>query len=669
MPKQEAKFKKAIRKLKPPSSLGFNLEKWKAELDKVGHSEENEQLLNAAILISSEVKAIENLRPADLDILSPKWSSVLAVAACNREYRTASEIAWENAAIASKDRGIGSLDALAATPVFTAGNQSVSIASIAEIVTDQTENWLFDAAKSVGTSGEGRRDLADVAVSAIGYYNLRKSMSSLWNQVLYDEVVFELGADDRGNWKPKDVEYETLKFAWRAREEANASNLPFLMKADIWPKMKPIQRRRVARKKSVRSIQADGRLKVSRIAYLSNKLPEYMAEKYALIGSYTEDFIESDFPNLPGCTVEKLLEVWHLLRDVAEYQCTKVALPDGKITSEDAQSLAIVVGKSKVIDAIADAMTVSHSLAREMLQFLTFEFQGGMSKGNKGLWASPVVAVPETEDICLVLPVLQTSNVLRRVECWLEKGGIDDSNPLGNRGEVYEKIYREKISSAISQNTLFETAVNANNGISKSDEFDEQIDLLVSFGGLYLVGEIKFFLMPIDPHECKRYEDKLFDAAEQIKRKLEKLKKRPDIVSRALKIPEEKEPNLYPVIITNRGFGFSKFYNGVLVVDARFFKTYFDCSGEIISDMAFQDRRNAKNYKVLYESEKQAASLFVRTMSSPYVLNRFVDRVSWRSNPVVSVAGYKWFTMTPFLSDVPELLKFNLNQKLGRGLM
>lgn len=250
--------------------------------------------------------------------------------------------------------------------------------------------------------------------------------------------------------------------------------------------------------------------------------------------------------------------------------------------------------------------------------------------------------VPATDLYAPPLTVLVTSNPPRRLEAWLERGGIDDSNPVDRRGERYETSYCRSICIAIDENTACSTARCAPDGIKKNKAFDEQIDLLVSFGDLALVGELKFFRTPADPHERARYFDKLEKAGDQALRKTAALDARRDVVASALGITTDEAQALTPkpIVVTNQGFAFSLEVRGAKVVDAGFLRTYLG-DGTRVSGMATLARTNAAAHAHhrFHSTEMAARQQFAAEMDTPYVLTRFLDRMKFRTSKMPTLAG------------------------------
>lgn len=248
--------------------------------------------------------------------------------------------------------------------------------------------------------------------------------------------------------------------------------------------------------------------------------------------------------------------------------------------------------------------------------------------------------MPGTTDVALPLAVLETSNPARRAETWLEKGGINDENPKISRGDLYEALYRERACTAIGRNHKFTAAHCADREIKKK-VFGEQIDLLVAFGGLCLVGEVKFFLMPADPHERVRYDEKLAEAAAQAKRKAAAIDPRRNVIADFLGITlaEAEALTLLPVIVTAQGYGFSTRVDDVLVVEAEFLRMYLT-GDDLVTGRALIPATGQWTDVTtpLYGSELAAARNFETTMAAPFVLTRFLDRIVWTETPLPTLA-------------------------------
>ena len=654
----EASFAKEAARLKPPSSIEYSQSDWDAAYTASSKSASDIRLYESAQWVAEEAAAARARFAAPVvAVLGPKWGTILAIAAHNREYRTALEL-HVDASRRARDAGVIAADALAGLRLEGVGGQRFTAAEFAQMGADATESWLLDA-MGAQAADDPEGDLAPVAALATQAYSYRKAINSLWNDARHAGWHVKLDASGASRWVPGDRDLESLVQAWATRQEANLMNLPNVDRT-CWPVLKPARRRALSRLRGVVEIVRTKRhpkFKVAALTYRSRNMPAYKYEKGALEGSYLADFVDVDMPAYPGLTVARLLLAWHVAYDIAKLLTKGVPLPSS-LDAEQARDLALMVHRPALCKAIGEALQVEPVRAEAIVSFLTFQPQTGgtaKAKGNRGLWAAPLVAVPGTDEVVLPLSVLATSNPARRAEAWLEKGGIDDSNPVANRGDRYEELYRGRIVDAVGRNALLKTASCAPREIKKSKDFPEQVDLLVSFGGLCLVAEVKFFLMPVDVHERERYDGKLRKAAEQAKRKTEALRARPDVVASALSIDLDaaKTLKLLPLVVTAQGYGFSTEVNDVRIVEAEFLRTYLS-GDKVVTGMAIipATGKSVQQTISFYDGEASAAAKFEETMAKPYVLKRFLDRVKWKDAPFPALAHRETVIEVPTVDDV-----------------
>ncbi|MGO7353894.1 hypothetical protein ACCS66_04060 [Rhizobium ruizarguesonis] len=650
-------FQKAISSLKSPSAAAFVQDDWESAYSRVTPTNEDTRLYEAARWIAEEFAEARRRFPSPaFGPLSAEWATILAVAALNREYRTAADLRSD----AIKKQGTAepfiSMDAMSGVRITSATGQHFTLEDLAESSTDLTENWLFDALTATG-SNPPPEELSVFAVEAGRAYSFRKAMNTLWNQARYEGWFYELRADGRASWNPGSREDMVLNQTWLQRQQSNLMNYPNV-DMSVWPKLTVSQRRQRARVRAVTSATRTGgtvRLKVSSPSYLSTRLPHYVIERSALEGSFLSDFLEADMPNAKGVTASKLLLAWHLFLDIAKELSNGVKLPT-LLSPSQAEELALSLPVDVLQDALVQGVPVTAEVALAIIDFLTFQLKTGSNeKGNRGLWSAPLVKVPSRDEYLLPLPALETSNPARKVEAWLEKGGIDDVNPVTARGLLYETLYRSRLKNAIDNNKKFNNASAAEHGIKPSKDFKEEIDLLVSFGGLCLVGEVKLFLMPTEPGERVRYDGKLESAAKQAKRKADALSAKPEVAAAALGISVQEATALQylPLVVTAQNYGFSTRVADVLVAEAEFLKMYLS-GNDIVVGRAVQlgSSRTVDQTREYYSNEAGAARNFFKETSAPYVLTRISERFVWTTSPFPTLAHAGATIAVPVFRDV-----------------
>jgi hypothetical protein len=325
--RRETDFAKAVAKLKPPSAASYSQADWDAAYTASTQATSDTRLYKAAQWLALETSAaLTAFANPVLATLSPKWSTILAVAAHNREYRTSVELAVDESKRA-REAGLIAADALAALRIENVAGQRFKAADFAQTGVDLTENWLFDASITAST-GEPTGDLAPAAVTATQAYSFRKAISTIWNDAWWAGWYFEIDASGTTRWMPDDRKLESLILAWATRQEANLMNYPNIDRT-VWPKLKAARRRELARVWGVVGLvetKRNVRFNVAPLTYLSRHMPAYKYEKGALEGCYLGDFVETDMPRQPGMTVSRLLLAWHIIYDIAKL-LTKASAP------------------------------------------------------------------------------------------------------------------------------------------------------------------------------------------------------------------------------------------------------------------------------------------------------------------------------------------------------
>ena len=164
-----------------------------------------------------------------------------------------------------------------------------------------------------------------------------------------------------------------------------------------------------------------------------------------------------------------------------------------------------------------------------------------------------------------------------------------------------------------------------------ADSEYEEIDLIIIFDDIILLGEIKCHLYPTDPIKVHNTIKDLEQGTTQIQRKKDFFKAHFKSISSELNLPDEKNFKIIGCVITNRGLltGFSK--DGIPIVDLRIISKYFS-SDHLPLFYAIQ--RDSYSEKIdFYSSFSESKSNFKNYLSLPpqimtYLMN--VNRVHMR---------------------------------------
>ncbi len=667
LPDIETAFRRRARSLMTPLAIRFDAAEWQQAFSAIERpTPQDRQLLNAALWVGREAGALHAAQQNGFGPLKSADAVILGVASINHQF----QVTNTNAA-AERERAVraGALgfDYLSNVPIDNDLGQRMSSGDFIEPAIDALESWLFDAMRlpvkeNLGQCSEDRRAIAE---RLIVFYSLRRALKGVFDKALH--LGHHLSGIPRIQWHPLDKNFAELAQAWQARSEANFASGPMHLSA-AWTRMSPAQRRTKGLRRSVvsaRHREGDVELIVGELPYLSRRPTLRAMDRLALEESYLNIFLERSMPLRPALTIGLLVDAWWVIADAAR-ALWAIAHPSATLSVEEARGMACAVPKASLKAALVDALFIEPDQAVEIIDFLTFAEKqkviggkrarrenAGSEQGHRGLWSAPLVHVPGENAILLPRPVFEIGSSLFRVEAWLEKGGIDDTE-FEHRGELFEKSYRGRIVRAVGSNASLPKAIVVSGGIDACNDFPEQIDLVIRLGSKLLVGEVKFLLTPADPHQWQRHFLKLADAAEQANRKARLLASRPDVIACKVGIPEAEARDLVttPLVVLNHGAGFSLEIEGCRVVDAEFLWTYLNAPQMTIAGVRKGKGRIVEQLVRLYTDEEDAAGKFDLIMAKPFPLKKFVDRIEWRMVPYPRPSGGDFYIASPFRGDL-----------------
>lgn len=656
-----------MKYLKAPTSAAFDPSAWRALL-RDDPSLSDLELVLGALLIAEEMKAFRALPPeSGREALDAATETGLCVAAMNTEYLTMLDLSEEASrqAIAS---GAISYGHITGAQFETGSGQKVDALTMIDTMVDAGESWLFDVDPTKTSAGPSTADLRPLASRLVQRYSMQYGLNAIWKQCLW-EGWRPASAQSINLWGPKDIDRAKLLEATRVREAENLMNYPHIDQS-AWKMMDREARRKRSLPRTVVEATASPRwrVKVGRPDCRSKFAPPFVTERAALEGSYLKHFLDHPLPLLPGHDCCSLLAAWHVILDLALLLAKELRSTE-TLTVRDIRRRSLQVSGAELRRILATALLVREEQAGHIVDFFTFRPKLAGQKGTRGLWAAPLVPIPSSDAYALALPVSANSNPPRKVEMWLEKGGLDDTSLKQHRGDTFESEYRAAVRASIARNPAFSSVRCAEREIKATSDFGEQIDLLIRLGDILIVGEVKCWLFPAEPFERFQYFGKLKSAANQVARKAVAIRSRPDVAAKALDLDENEVAALrtVPIIVTNQGFGFSFEVEGCRVVEADFLTRYLG-SGGLISGTSIDTKTGlmVPIHLTLYETEKQAADRFEATMARPTVLYRFVDRIDITFTPFPSLIGAKTMVTIFNLGDVTGDERL-YGQMLGSG--
>jgi hypothetical protein len=350
--------------------------------------------------------------------------------------------------------------------------------------------------------------------------------------------------------------------------------------------------------------------------------------------SYLSEFLDSSLPLLPKLNCRDLQKAWCVLRDCAGVLQTKTNrrsfLIDGSIDAR-----ALLIRREELVRAIHFCANVEAESANEAINFFTSDLQNLTTLFTKGLWSMPLVPIDEGEYVAMCAPAIFIGSTLRRIESWLDRGGLSDHLSDAKRGIKYEAWVRKIIFEELAENSFLSNAKSLPDSVDFDGISQEQVDLVILLGNLLLVGEVKCRLYPVESLEKYNYLQRLDDAGKQAVRKAGWLKDNSKLTADLFGISLEraKSLKLVPLVVVNQGAGFGLQMGGARIVDFHFLRLYLS-DNKYLSGMAvdFDGHLSIPTYQKLYDDENDAAHLFEETMASPPPVVNALGSVNWRDN-------------------------------------
>jgi hypothetical protein len=468
--------------------------------------------------------------------------------------------------------------------------------------------------------------------------SIEHSLRDLWQQILWDGWALRQ-AGGRLRHDPVDRELAVLWNAWLWRQEmllnqgAGVDALFESTRVSANKHIEPVVSPTVIGIGG--SSKADRRFRFGTVSGREPGQNWHRTEATIVNDSYLEPFLDSPLPAFSySLSCRDLQRAWCVLRDCAWVLASRSK--DSRMRSVDeVEASSLLVSRAELERAIIHCAKLDTEATQRIIDFFTCDIENTGKMFTKGLWASPIVSVDEGKNVALTLAPIAIGSTIRRIEEWLDRGGLSDRLSEARRGLKYEAWVRQEIRKSLSDSEFLQNARCAEASINREGQLGEQIDLLILLGNKLIVGEIKCLLAPVESVEHYNYLSKLNEAGAQAVRKAEWTNQNEDIVAQALGVASDRiaSATRVPIVVVNQGIGFGLQVNGARVVDFHFLNLYLS-ENEYMAGMAVRrdDGAAIPHYVPLYDSEQEAASNLEETLSTPPPLQRYISAAVWKDN-------------------------------------
>ncbi|CDZ71583.1 Nuclease-related domain superfamily [Neorhizobium galegae bv. orientalis] len=652
--------------LKHPTARAFSPEEWSNTLAAIENPSERDITLTiSAIWFGQQIRLLRRHADHILAPLSRRDAVVLAVAQLNREYATLQQ-RMARARHEERKQEVVDLHLASQRLISTGypGNQ-LPADDLNDALVDTLPVWLHQAFLCSTPDSLKGCDLTQIGVNALRAFTLERTLSKLWQQCLW--LDWKLGKDGQQlTLAPDDQAAETLRHAWLFRQQGIATQYSFVdLAAESAAKKANLKAPRLENRTIIAQENSTGRRRDFITGRATSRCASYLQNHMwtSVETSYVGMFIDTPLPKL-GLSCNQLQKVWCIVADA----CGILSKRCGESRPVDASTIrdwALTCARSNLSQAISVCSNLSSADTELAIGFLTYDG----SDFRRGVWSMPLIQLPDHGLLLMCRSPLEIGNPVRRVEQWLERGGLSDQLSGAQRGSSYETWVRNEIATCLARNPLLQDVASISSPLKPADRSIGDIDAAFRIRDLIVVVEVKCLLTPAEPIEQHRYRNKLEDAAKQAIRKATWLADNISSHRSDFGLLGSEAVEIKPIVLTNQGYGLSLEIDGCLVCDFHTLSSYLR-DNTILIGGAFSGLSGRTGYtqeKLYYSEEGARRGLLQRIRNAP-TLRRYIDRTTWAQNLVpcyhpplnsLAVAGAR---LSDAVDDAARSAAFGLTQ-------
>jgi hypothetical protein len=645
-------------KLPHPTSNQFDFAAWRAAIEALKSITKRDRDLVASALMYGRARGVVREEVPHIG-LSREQDVRLLAALLNQQFLTARIKAKDIRRVALESGPIH-VEHLAQKLIKTSNGQEFNAEDLYTTLVDTAPVRLAD----IWAMPEAEPAALTSMHIESGMLNLRaasleNSLRGLWQHALWSgHVLVHDGAGVPVD-TPSDRQLAEHWVIWTLRQEALASyELLMNMGAAVVAgratrAASPVNRRTVVKLKRRENGRrrflvgdADGRNSLQRA---------HVAEFESLQRLYTGLFLNEPLPRIGvgNLTCHDLNAAWWVLEDLASLVIAELGPPffdDDKGVGR----FAIPVDLADLTRLLVEALAIDEAKAATIISIFTCDPTDTKRLFGAGLWTTPFIPAPGGDRIYLFLAPLLVGTPQKRVEAWLEMGGVSDQNGVKGRGKPFESHVRLKLAEAIGSNPALEDAIVDPDPVRRRRGAGEEIDLLVRVGSTVLVGEVKCFTGPSSALQQHNHLRNLAKAAEQAKVKLEWTQENRRVVAARLGVQGDvqvEQLKFIPVVVLSNSYGVGLSRDGVPIVDLHYLSLILG-STHYQGETWFEQGVGMK-YRVidLYADQAHFERRVENLLSDPIVLLRYRESIGWRRNP------FSWAEREGIWIAMPGLIK------------
>ncbi len=618
--------------LKHPTARAFNDVEWVKTLSAIVNPTEQDLALTfAAVWFGKQIALLRLHTDSILSNLGRSDAVILAVAQLNREYATLQQ---RMARARHEERRQDYVDLqYAGQRLLRTGmvGNEVPADDINDALVDTLPVWLHQAFQRPVSETHKGVDYSQIGLNALRGYTLERTYSKLWQQCLWLDWRLSKRGDELV-LAPHDAGAETLRHAWLFRQQSLANQNSFIdLAIERSAKNANLKGRRPGNTTVIAQEARPGKPKDFVLGRGTDRSSSHLQGHMwtSVENSYVGMFLDTPLPKV-GLSCSQLQVVWYVLADACGVLHRKCRQPR-QVDAATLRDWALSCSRAKLIRAVVACCKFTSQQAEQAIKFLTYDG----SDFRRGVWSMPLVVLSEHDLVLMCHSPLEIGNPVRRVEQWLERGGLSDQLSGAKRGSSYETWVRSEIGSCLAKNRILADVASIANPIKPEDRSIGDIDAAFRIKDLIVVVEVKCLLTPAEPIEQHRYRNKLEDAASQATRKAKWLAENIEDYRSEFGLTGTEAVEVKPLVLTNQGYGLSLKFDDCLVCDFQTLSNYLGDNSIVIGG-AFSGITGKVGYteETLYRSEDEARrGLLPRIREAP-TLKRYIDRTKSGENMI-----------------------------------
>lgn len=615
-----------------PTQRSFSVELWeKAYNSHSPNSEEDQHLFEAGLWVFHKLNAIRN-RLSEISFRNMAKSELVRYL-CGYLNRSAHIISQKEVPLVGKDTYI----AESLIQMKTRENIAQPNATPDEVTTGAVDGARYPLSfiqSLLGDSTRGKQtdlDVLDLIKRTMILGGLYDSIETIWMDCLWlgkyitKKNDYELVVDS-------DIEAAINRAVSDYRRQSLISQFITLSMSEWKHSLSEETKRQIycnAFDVKIERLQKKKKLFIFPMKYDAKCPPTTLMFRLLAQESYFQKLLAVKLPEYNNFTLAQLLTAWEILHSLSKKLFSMFPMDSGVYQLNKLLQYAPTIAKDELAQLFSQAMQINYKEGEQIVNIFTFP-----ESPREELWFYPLVEV-DKKKVCPVMFAILFPNLLRSIEHWLAKSGIE----IHSKGGEFEKGIIGELKEAIK--------ASAEKGILKDvqiytisrNSFGEQIDLIIKLRNTFLIGEVKCTLYPTEPLEFYRYYELIkSDAAPQIKRKVDFVSHNREKFLEVLGLAEKMnylDIKLIPFIFTNHPYCVGFPIDDIPVVDRYILGRYID-SGEYDMFVLFEQNgtKNVGEKIVFYSTEEEAEKKIESYLFKPPQMELFKKFISHRIFPI-----------------------------------